>query len=90
MRPRWQIGAWTGLFAISVVVGCVLGDPGEPGCVEDADCGDGFACRAGACLRESTGGAFVPTDAGGTGGSGGGGTTATTASDPDAGDASTD
>lgn len=59
-----RICAFAGIAALSAGVGCVLGGPGEPGCSEDAECGDGYACRAGACFRESTGGAFVPPDAG--------------------------
>ncbi len=49
---------------MAVLAGCVLGAPEEGGCSEDAECGEGFSCRAGACFRETTGGAFVPPDAG--------------------------
>jgi Cys-rich repeat protein len=55
---------------IAVVVGCVLGGPGKPGCSEDGDCAAGFVCRAGACFHESSGGAFVPADAGDAGDAG--------------------
>jgi len=62
---RWmQICAFFGIAAASAAAGCVLGGPEDPGCSEDAECGEGFACRAGACFRESTGGAFVGVDAG--------------------------
>lgn len=59
---RWMViglGAWLAAFA-----GCVLGGSEEPGCSEDAECEEGFSCRAGACFKETTGGAFVPPDAG--------------------------
>lgn len=52
------------LAALSAVVGCVLGGPEEPGCTEDAECGAGFSCRAGACFREESRGGAVPSDAG--------------------------
>lgn len=50
-------------WGIAAVLGCVLGSPEEPGCTEDAECEDGFVCRAGACLEEITG-APLPQDAG--------------------------
>lgn len=68
------LAAW-----IAALVGCVLGEAEEPGCVEDAECGEGYACRAGACFRELSGSPFVPADAGadaaddGDAGAGGGG-----------------
>lgn len=43
---------------------CVLGEPEDPGCVEDAECDEGYSCRAGACLEEVPGGPFVPADGG--------------------------
>lgn len=49
---------------IAALAGCVLGEPEEPGCSEDAECGEGFSCRAGACFEETPGSAFVPSDAG--------------------------
>ncbi|MEZ4301512.1 MAG: hypothetical protein R3B70_41645 [Polyangiaceae bacterium] len=55
-----------------LAIGCVLGSPEEPGCAEDAECDDGFVCRAGACVRELP---FTPSiqDAGADGDAGGGG-----------------
>jgi hypothetical protein len=47
-----------------VVTSCVLGAPEDPGCSEDAECGGGYSCRAGACFRETSGATFVPVDAG--------------------------
>jgi hypothetical protein len=40
-------------------IGCALGPEDEPGCHEDAECGQGFACVAGACFRATS------TDGGG-------------------------
>jgi hypothetical protein len=59
---RWIViglAAW-----VAVMTGCVLGSPEEPGCGEDAECDEGFSCRAGACFKEPAGGGFVPVDAG--------------------------
>lgn len=64
---------WPGIvFAggVAALAGCVLGSPEPPGCAEDAECDDGFVCRAGACLEELTG-APVPQDAGADGFGGG-------------------
>lgn len=44
------------------LAGCVLGGPEAPGCAEDAECGEGYSCRAGACFMER--GAIAPADAG--------------------------
>lgn len=58
---RWILigaAAWLGVLA-----GCVLGGTEEPGCVEDAECGEGSSCRAGACFKEK-GGVVAPVDAG--------------------------
>jgi len=30
---------------------CALGEPEEPGCQSDTECGAGLVCRAGACFR---------------------------------------
>ncbi len=64
MRRWMRKGGLAWIAALSAGAGCVLGSPGEPGCTEDAECGEGFACRAGACFRENSGGALVPADAG--------------------------
>jgi hypothetical protein len=48
---------------MAAAAGCVLGSPEAPGCAEDAECEDGFVCRAGACMRELTG-TPPPEDAG--------------------------
>jgi hypothetical protein len=34
---------------------CAIGPEQEPGCHVDAECGDGGACRAGACFHTTTG-----------------------------------
>ncbi|MFO0593550.1 MAG: hypothetical protein U0441_38775 [Polyangiaceae bacterium] len=66
--------------------------PGEPGCDEDAECGEGFSCRAGTCFREESRGGGIITDAGGStsdaGAMDGGGDAGDDASAPD--DAATD
>jgi Cys-rich repeat protein len=61
VRCALVIGLASGLAALA---GCVLGEPVDPGCTEDAECGEGYVCRAGACFEEIPGGAFVPPDAG--------------------------
>jgi hypothetical protein len=50
--------------AITVAVGCALGPEQEPGCHHDAECGEGFTCRAGACFRTTTDRSSPATDAG--------------------------
>jgi Cys-rich repeat protein len=58
---RWivvGVASWLALLA-----GCVLGGSEEPGCTEDAECGEGFSCRAGACFKERSG-VVAPADAG--------------------------
>lgn len=35
--------------------GCVVGEEEAPGCRQDSECEEGFVCRAGACLRVTTG-----------------------------------
>ncbi len=71
----WTFGlVW--LAALAALAGCVLGSPGDAGCTEDAECGEGFSCRAGACFREDNGGPKVAADGGddaGDSGSGDGG-----------------
>jgi hypothetical protein len=59
-----RIGGLLWLAALAVFAGCVLGSPDDPGCTEDAECGEGFSCRGGACFRENHGGLPVPADAG--------------------------
>lgn len=59
---RWIVisgAAW-----LAALAGCVLGGSEDPGCHEDAECGEGFSCRAGACFEETLGGGFAPADAG--------------------------
>jgi Cys-rich repeat protein len=63
VRRRIGIAFVGGLVAAA---GCVLGSPEPPGCAEDAECEDGFVCRAGACLEELTG-TPLPGDAGASG-----------------------
>jgi hypothetical protein len=48
----------------TVTVGCALGPEREPGCQADADCGDGWFCRAGACFQTTTGGPPPVVDGG--------------------------
>jgi Cys-rich repeat protein len=45
MRARWALVPFFFLAA------CTLGEPEEPGCRTDAECGQGLVCRAGACFR---------------------------------------
>jgi hypothetical protein len=49
---------WGLLFAAALFAppGCVLGSEQDPGCRANhpEDCGSGYVCRAGACLRFST------------------------------------
>lgn len=71
MRRWMRFGGLVWIAALSAGAGCVLGSPGDPGCAEDAECGEGFSCRAGACFRENDGGAPAPAD-GGDGASDGG------------------
>jgi hypothetical protein len=40
---------------LGAALGCAIGPEQEPGCHDDAACGAGFTCRAGACLRTTTG-----------------------------------
>lgn len=48
--------AWIALaVALGAAVGCALGPEQEPGCKVDADCDEGFVCKAGACFRTTTG-----------------------------------
>lgn len=61
MRSWLVIGA---AFAVGAAAGCVLGEPEDPGCSEDAECDEGYFCRAGACFRETSGGGPAPKDAG--------------------------
>jgi hypothetical protein len=35
----------------AAIVACALGEPEDPGCQANVDCGEGFTCRAGACFR---------------------------------------
>jgi len=49
---------------VAAALGCALGPEQEPGCHDDADCGDGFTCRAGACFRTTTDPSPPETDAG--------------------------
>jgi hypothetical protein len=49
---------------LTVTVGCVLGSEHEPGCQVDADCGDGWFCRAGACFQTTTGRSLPVVDGG--------------------------
>jgi hypothetical protein len=55
--------------ALLAALGCAIGPEQEPGCQDDAACGAGFTCRAGACFRTTTG-RTLP-DAGGAGEDGG-------------------
>jgi hypothetical protein len=54
------------LVAFAVLfAACVVGS-GDPGCRSDAECDEGFTCRAGACFRLTTGASppADPSDAG--------------------------
>lgn len=62
-RVRRSLGLLLFVCGIAAAAGCVLGSPEPPGCAEDAECEEGFVCRAGACLEELTG-APLPQDAG--------------------------
>jgi hypothetical protein len=44
------------LFALTIAgaIGCAIGPEQEPGCHVDAECGEGWTCRAGACFRTTT------------------------------------
>jgi hypothetical protein len=59
------------LFAAAVLgtviaaLGCVVGPDEEPGCHRDAECDEGFACRAGACFRTTTDASPPPAPDGG-------------------------
>jgi hypothetical protein len=55
--------------SLAGAIGCALGPEQEPGCHDDADCGEGVTCRAGACFWTTTPGS--PSDAGGEAGDGG-------------------
>lgn len=37
---------------MAVLASCALGSPDEPGCTEEAECEEGFVCRAGACIEK--------------------------------------
>jgi hypothetical protein len=50
---------------LAAAVGCALGPEQEPGCHDDAECGAGFTCAAGACFRTTT--PRTPADAGAAG-----------------------
>ena len=52
--------------SIVAALGCALGPELSPGCQDDAECGAGYTCRAGACFRTTT--PRSPTDAGDGGG----------------------
>ena len=60
--PRLAPRIAPALIALATLCGaCALGDE-EPGCRDDAECPDGFLCRAGACFRIAAG--EGPADAG--------------------------
>jgi len=42
------------LTALSPEAACVIGPDSSPGCRSDAECDPSFACRAGACFRQTT------------------------------------
>lgn len=45
---------WVFFLAIvlsAVASACALGDPQEPGCLTDVECGNDRVCRGGACFR---------------------------------------
>jgi hypothetical protein len=41
-------------LTIGCAIGCAIGTEQEPGCHVDAECGEGWTCRAGACFRTTT------------------------------------
>lgn len=44
------------LLALALAaIGCALGAEEAPGCHDDAECGGGFVCRAGACFSAEEG-----------------------------------
>jgi hypothetical protein len=47
------------LLSLAPLIGaggvCALGEEEEPGCRDDALCGEGYVCRGGACFRITTG-----------------------------------
>ncbi|MFT3774887.1 MAG: hypothetical protein QM820_56790 [Minicystis sp.] len=50
--------------ALLTALGCALGPEAGSGCRDDAECDDGFTCRAGACFQATTGGSPPETDGG--------------------------
>jgi hypothetical protein len=69
---RSPVAAFCGLLA-AAAIGCAIGAEQEPGCQADADCGDGWTCRAGACFRTTTGRTDPIVDGGDGGDADGGG-----------------
>jgi hypothetical protein len=55
----------------AAAIGCALGAEQEPGCRLDADCGEGWICRAGACFQTTTGRSSAVVDSGDAGDAGG-------------------
>jgi hypothetical protein len=62
-RAKWALAA-IAVGLVAAAIGCALGPEQEPGCHRDTDCGEGFACRAGACFRATTDRSSPATDAG--------------------------
>ncbi len=58
---------------LAAAAGCAIGAEQEPGCHADADCGDGWLCRAGACFETTTGRSSPVADGGDGGGQDGDG-----------------
>jgi hypothetical protein len=61
-RRAWARAAGLG-GTVLLAVGCALGPAQDPGCLHDAECGDGYTCRNGACFEVPQ-----PADAGADGG----------------------
>ncbi len=57
----------TGMI-LAAAIGCALGTEQEPGCHVDAECGEGWTCRAGACFQATTGQPRPVVDGGDAGG----------------------
>ncbi len=63
LRARRWVLALVPLAYLLLLVACVLGEPEEPGCQIDAECGQGLVCRAGACFRLIGDQSTAPPDA---------------------------